>query len=291
MKTLNPQLSDHLIDLLPSDEDVAFYEEHGWYISKKVLSEEIIDRAILGSQKFYLGERDGSLPYNRGYSNWQLGDEVPIRNNEYTFFQKKEMKNLILQPIIGAIAARLTRSREIRLFQDQLISKQPESNQKGGVIGWHTDHSYVSNSTSDRLLAAWVPFQDCSEENGTLVAIDGSHKWQGNEHMRCFNHNNNQEIEEKFIQEGKDFIKVPFNLKKGQLSFHHGLLIHGSCPNYSNAPRLALIMHLQDESNRYQPFWNQGKEIHHFVDSICQKLPNGYPDYSDPNIFPVLWSE
>lgn len=57
--------SQHLkqeeLELLPSAEDVAFYEEHGWYISKKVLPDEIIDEAIKGSERYYRGERDTLL--------------------------------------------------------------------------------------------------------------------------------------------------------------------------------------------------------------------------------------
>ncbi|WP_258001384.1 hypothetical protein [Fischerella thermalis] len=54
---------------------------------------------------------------------------------------------------------------------------------------------------------------------------------------------------------------------------------------------MAFALYLQDYANRYQPFWNNGEQIHHFLDRVCRKLPNGEPDYSDPAIFPVLWSE
>ena len=101
-------------DLLPTAEDVAFYDEHGWYISKKIIPDEIIDLAIAGSEKFYRGERDGTLPVATGYSNWNPGDGDIIRNNEFVSLQKTELAQLALQPIIGAIAARLARTKQIR---------------------------------------------------------------------------------------------------------------------------------------------------------------------------------
>lgn len=284
-------LSSEQLELLPTEEDIAFYEEHGWYISPKVISDEIIDRAIVGSQKFYQGERDATLPYNTGYSNWQPGDGDELRNNEFVSLQKTELKQLALQPIIGAIAAKLTRSKSIRRFEDQLVYKAPTKKVGKGAVGWHTDRAYSSNCTSNKLLAAWIPFHDSEANRAPLVAIDGSHKWTGTEHLRDFNQQDLPKILQRFAEEGKKIVEVPMVMKKGQISFHHGGTIHGSYPNHSDQIRLAMAVHLQDETNSYQPFWNNGKQIHHFLDSICRKLPNGEPDYGDPDIFPIIWSE
>lgn len=37
---------DEQAALLPTEKDVAFYEEHGWYISKKIIPDEVLDEAI-----------------------------------------------------------------------------------------------------------------------------------------------------------------------------------------------------------------------------------------------------
>ena len=71
IKLFSPHLDRAQLELLPTAQDVAFYEEHGWYISKKVIPDEMIDAAILASEKFYLGERDAKLPSSTGYSNWK----------------------------------------------------------------------------------------------------------------------------------------------------------------------------------------------------------------------------
>ncbi len=291
METLTKGLSEEQLKLLPTEEDIAFYEEHGWFISKQVLSDEIIEEAILGSQKFYQGERDGTIPYSTGYIDWKPEDGDDLRNNEFVCLQKKELLNLALQPVIGAIAARLARTKQIRLFDDSLVYKAPMSKAGKGVVGWHTDQAYSSNCTSNKMLTAWIPLHDSQENRSPLVVIDGSHKWSGIEHLRYFNHQNLKEIKDKFIQTGRKVIELPMVMKKGQISFHHGWVIHGSYPNYSNFSRLALAIYLQDGDNHYRPFWNQGKEVNHFANNICRKLPNGYPDYSDPAIFPVVWSE
>ena len=285
-------LSEEQLELLPTEEDVAFYEEHGWFISKKIISECVLDEAFLGAEKFYRGETDATIPYVTGYRDWKPGDSDAVRNNQHVSYRNKELRKLVLQPIIGAIATKLTRSKGVRLFEDTLVYKSPISNNtKDGVVGWHTDYSYSSVCTSNKMLSAWIPFHDVYEKRAPLIVIDGSHKWKGNKHMRTFNNQNLKEIENTFFEAGKKVVEVPMVLEKGQVSFHHCLTIHGSYPNYSDKVRLALAVYLQDYDNHYQAYKNQGKRIHHFLDSMCRKLPNGNPDYSDPVIFPTLWSE
>lgn len=292
MNALIQQLTAEQLELLPTAKDVAFYEEHGWYISPKVIPDEIINLAIEGAEKFYRGERDATLPTETGYSNWKPGDGDEMRNNEFTTLQHKLLRKFALQPIIGAIAAKLTKSKSIRIFEDQLVYKAPRSNNKKGVVGWHTDRAYCSNSTSEKLLAAWIPFHDSDVDRAPLVVIDGSNQWSGTDHLRCFNQTDLRETAKKFTQQGREIIEVPMIMKKGQVSFHNTWTIHGSYPNCSDSYRLAMAVHMQNLENRYQPFENaEGKQIHHYLDRLCRKLPNGYPDYSDPEIFPVIWSE
>jgi ectoine hydroxylase-related dioxygenase (phytanoyl-CoA dioxygenase family) len=80
-------------------------------------------------------------------------------------------------------------------------------------------------------------------------------------------------------------------LAKGQVSFHHRWTVHASYPNVSGEPRLSLAAHLQDGDNRYRPARTaDGREIHIFDERICRKTPGGEPDFSDPAVFPTLWS-
>ena len=102
MNILERVLTKEQQALLPTEEDVCFYEEHGWYISPPVVDERIIDLAVAGSQAFYGGVRDGIIPVETGYSNWKPEDGDIVRNNEFVSLQKTELKQLALQPVIGA---------------------------------------------------------------------------------------------------------------------------------------------------------------------------------------------
>lgn len=274
---------------LPTKKDIEFFREHGWFVTQKIIPDDLIDRIFTASEEIYNGCKDAELPI-AGYSNWQVGDSVAVRNNEYISFQKKAFRELSLQPIIGAIAAKLMNTDTVRYFQDQLVSKEP-NHHNATHVGWHTDRSYHSNCTSDKLLTVWIPLHDVNEEHGPLVMVDRSHEWSQTDHMRGFNHDNHVEIEQNFIRQGKAFEKIPIVLKKGQISFHSSSLVHGSFQNRSNILRRAVVLNVQDGENRHQPFWNNDKQIHHFLDSLCCKQANGLPDYTDPAIFPVIWSE
>ena len=46
MKVLERVLTPQQQELLPTEKDIIFYEEHGWYISPPIIPDEVIDRAI-----------------------------------------------------------------------------------------------------------------------------------------------------------------------------------------------------------------------------------------------------
>lgn len=287
-------LSPEQQTLLPSEQDLAFYEANGYYISQPgVIPDDLIEQAIYGSTRFYQGKRDAELPVNTGYSNSITIDDITPRNHEFVSLQIKQFKDLATYPLIGAIAARLTRSKAIRLLDDQLIWKPADPERPANSItGWHTDQAYWATCSSEKLTTAWIPLHDVERSRSPLVVIARSHLWPGTQDLRHFNVRNLDELVETFRGEGKDIDIVPLTLRKGQLSFHHARTVHASLPNTSTQPRLSFAVHLQDGDNHYRPFTNaQGREIHIFDEQLCRKLPNGDPDFSDPTIFPVLWQE
>ena len=283
--------SPEIATLLPGEDDIAFYEEHGYYVSPKVLPDEVIDAAIRGAERHWAGERDWRLPVTSGFGDWKPGDGDTIRNSEYTALQNREIRALIQHPIIGAIAARLTRSSQIRLWGDSIISKPPSAGPQGPVVGWHTDRSYWMTCTSDDMLTAWIPLHDCAVEMGPIIYLDGSHRWPDTESMRTFHSQDLEALERCFIGNENKSLKRVMALRKGQMSFHHCRTIHGSHANRGEAPRTSIVLHLQDGKNRYRRFLNERGEPWHITnDDLCRKNAAGEPDYSDPAAFPVLWS-
>lgn len=282
-------LTSEQIDLLPTDEDIAFYHEHGWWVSPAILSDEEIEAALYGTERYYAGERDSPLNLETG-TDWTEEKGDVLRQNDYVSLQMNELRDLAQSSLMAATAARLCGSSEVRLFHDQLIYKPARGKPVDTIVGWHTDRAYWWTCTSEEMLTAWIPFQDCTEDMGPLAVLDGSHLWSGNDDLKTFHNPDLRKLEERIRTHGHDRKVVPLTLSKGQVSFHHCRTVHASFPNTSNTPRLAFAIHMQDQANRYRRVHGpDGKLITHINDILVTRDENGDPDYTDPAICPVLW--
>ncbi len=292
MHTSNLKTIEDVTNLLPSDEDVEFYREHGWFVSPKVLPDELIEQALTGIEEHWSGHRDDVLPLSKGYVDWMPGDGEGTRNNEYISLQNSRVRKLAWSPIVGGIAAKLAEAEAVRLFDDQIVCKPPSK--ASSTVGWHVDGDYWGTCSSSNLLTAWIPLHDCPEELGPLAVIDGSQKWshQLDRSALSFHSQDMEALEQAAQAKGHQLTVRLLAMKRGQMSFHHARTIHGSFPNRGERSRMALAVHMQDASNSYQTaFRHDGRPLQLFNDLICGKDEAGLPNYSDDAVFPVLWSD
>jgi hypothetical protein len=295
------KLTDEERELLPSDEDVAFYAEHGWYLSKKLLTDAEVDELLAASERFYDGERDRTLPLRPPkLAYWEPADGLVQRHNDYVHYESDGLARILRKPLIGAVAARLAEAVEIRIFQSTLILKPPKPNEPTNIVPWHFDRHYWSSSTSERMLTAFIPFHDCGEQMGTITMVDGSHAWKeianDDTTVRHFAERDNEDLEEKLsvnaAYNNVEVKKVPMIIPKGHMSFHHCRTYHGSAGNRSDRPRRAISLHLQDGANEYRRYeLSDGSIVSYNHDVLVRQTPDGRPDYADPTYCPVIWSE
>ncbi len=295
---MTSMLTHEMLDLLPSEEDVARYQQTGYYISKKIFTDEEIDNAIAGSNEFYAGklERPGLPAMEKFMQNYELGGDFgsKLRKHDYASFFRAELTNLIRKPILGAVAAKLAGTDQIRLWHDQLLYKPTHNPDSATNVGWHTDKGYWQMCSSNNLITAWVPFHDCDDKRGTITMIEGSHKWPDNTSQLDFFSSDLDGLQKRFDTGGAEVKKVPMNMEKGQVSFHHCLTIHGSGPNFDPSPRRSIAVHMQDRENQYRDFYlpngNEGERTlatHQGV--IMPKEDTGIIDFSNPDYFPTLY--
>ena len=284
------ELTEQQRALLPTDDDVRFYREHGYYHTKKIFTDEEIDAALEGSERFYaLDLDDPGLPaLDRMRPQSRPGPG--LRKNDYASFFNRALAHLTRHPLLGAIAARLAETPEIRLWHDQLLYKPPDDPQKQANVGWHTDRGYWKTCSSANMLTAWIPFHDCGDAQGTITMVDGSQHWPDNTQSLDFFSSDLEGLESRFQTGGQEIIKVPMNLKKGEISFHHCLTIHGSGPNRTDRPRRSIAVHLQDQANRWQEGHRRDGSLEHHGDDLLVRQVDGHPDYTDPDICPTLYS-
>lgn len=278
--------------LLPTASDVQFYKEHGWYKTPIILDDRKIQNALRGAEEFYRGEIDNKELVHERIASGAGNVDGTLYNDEFVTLQKESLAALGFDQLVVATAAILAETNEIRLFADSLLTKKPSLDHSLNTVGWHSDKAYWPTCTSDDMLTAWIPLQDCTLDMGPLFHIDESHHWREDDHLKKFFGFNNMDLSGfcDYLKSSRPHTEeVPMLLKKGQVSFHNSHTIHASRSNLSKNDRVALAVHFQDLSNRYQQVFDpDGQLIQIGYDFLCRKDDSGNPDYRDPSIFPIL---
>ncbi|MEV0562598.1 phytanoyl-CoA dioxygenase family protein [Dactylosporangium sp. NPDC050588] len=292
-------LTDDELALLPSDDDVEHYAQHGWYLSKKIFTDDEVDELVAASERYYAGERSRSLPTRPPrLAYWEPSKGDVQRHNDYVHYESDALARILRKPLLGAVAARLAKADEIRVFQSTLIYKPPIAGEPSNVVPWHFDRHYWASCTSENMLTAFIPFHDCDEEMGTITMVDGSHRWEeigaDDTTTRHFAERDNDDLEvmlsDNAAYNNATVTKVPMIIPKGHMSFHHCRTYHGSGANRSDRPRRAISFHLQDGANAFRPFQlSTGDLVAYNHDVLVRRTEDGRPDYSDPEYCPVLW--
>jgi hypothetical protein len=299
MTTTSPfTLTQAELDLLPTDAEVEHYKQHGWYLTRKLLSDDEIDALALASDRFYAGHRDRSLPErppNLAY--WEPSHGPVQRHNDFVHYESDAIGAILRKPLVGAVAARLAGTSQIRVFQATMIYKPPDRAEVTNLVPWHADRHYWQTCTSERMLTAFIPFHDCGEQMGTITMIDGSHRWKdipGDDSTRHFAQRDRAELDELLRKtaefNGGKVTAIPMVIPKGHMSFHHCRIYHGSSHNLSTMPRRAISLHMQDRENEWRLYHKaDGTKVVYNNDVLVRTTAGGNPDYADPEYCPVIW--
>jgi hypothetical protein len=128
----------------------------------------------------------------------------------------------------------------VRLWHDQLFCKPAHH---GGVVAWHQDYSFWTCTEPMTHLTCWIGLDDSTKENGCLYYVPGSHRW--NLLPKTGLTGKMDEIMTVLTpKQQAEFKPVPIEMKAGQCSFHHPLLVHGSYANCSDRPRRATLVNV-----------------------------------------------
>jgi hypothetical protein len=287
--------------ICPTSLDVSFFHEHGYWVTPSpIFTAAEIDTIASAAEVHQQGHRDRRLPIELPpYLDWrpEYGDDR-LRMSDYIVHMNDQMRQSLLIPDIGLIAATLARTDQIRLHNSSFVQKPSESPDNEFRVGWHTDHAYWPTCSSLNMLTAWIPLHDATEENGTLTVLDGSNKWGGRDDVtalqreRGFVTKECIGFDERLRQLGLPYEPKVINVRKGHVSFHHCLTFHGSGRNRSPAPRKAAVLHLQDRENRFvERVLPDGTKATYKNDALVRRDERALPDYSDPEFCPVLWDD
>ncbi|WP_375500137.1 phytanoyl-CoA dioxygenase family protein [uncultured Nostoc sp.] len=289
-------LAPEQVALLPTPEEIEQYRQKGWYVTKPIFSEYEIEQALLDIKRYYRGERDADLPekVKPHLLDWKKDS---LRVDTYITHYNHQVRQLMKNPLVGACAALLIGSDEIRLFNSVLIYKSSKGRacQDNTSIGWHADTAYFKTCTSEKMLTVWIPLQDSDETMGTPSFLEGSHLSQDDTHLNALRQeknfiSDNFTVFEKQLLADNQLKIVHTRLQRCQCCFFDSKVFHYTGQNVSERPRLAVTLFLQDKANRYRKVYDeQNNLIYHTNDILCRRLSDGNPDYTDPTFCPILW--
>ena len=150
-------------------------------------------------------------------------------------------------------------------------------------VAWHQDVTYWGLEPPD-AITAWYAIDASDTGNGCMQVIPGSHQRGIQEHGTSERAGNllsiNQEVP---VTESEAETAVDLVLKAGEMSIHHGQMIHGSLPNQSTRRRCGLTIRYiapsvkQAEANSLKRPWKpillRGEDAHHNFTTV----PNPFP--------------
>ncbi|MEM6588310.1 MAG: phytanoyl-CoA dioxygenase family protein [Pseudomonadota bacterium] len=128
---------------------------------------------------------------------------------------------------------------DILIWSVEFFIKEPQTK---SIVTMHQDLTYWGFGAVDQLLTAWIALSPATTASGCMNFVKGSHKNPILPHEDTYDKNNllsrGQEIKVDVAE--KD--RVPAELQPGQMSLHHGLMIHGSGPNVTDDRRIAVAI-------------------------------------------------
>lgn len=209
-----------------SESAVARFQREGFVKLPNVLNADacaILRRAMRDSL-----EREFAVQLDGGVKARFLSLEMMWLNDAI-------LRDFVLSPRIAAIAARLLDVPAVRLYHDNILSKEPGC----GRTPWHYDDHHFPLDTHD-VVTAWIPAQPIPADMGPLVfAADiDVHRMVCHVPFIKTDTSYDRRISEIFAERDVPIHDEAFAL--GEVSFHHNLCFHTAGPNRTQRSRLVL---------------------------------------------------
>jgi ectoine hydroxylase-related dioxygenase (phytanoyl-CoA dioxygenase family) len=218
-----------------SKEEIKQYNENGYILAKDAVTKEQLLNLQNLTYKFIekskdIAESNNVYDLDEGHSkdNPRLTRiKLPHKQDPYFWNILEESK---IKSIITSILG-----EDVLLQTSKLHTKAPGG---GASVEWHQDMAFYP-LTNDSALAVGLFLEDITLENGPLQVLPKSHKGP------ILDHSNDDGVFCGAINpDDPNFKKdeiVTITGKAGDMSIHHGRILHGSAANKSNRARLMIF--------------------------------------------------
>ncbi len=257
-----------------NEDQIDFFHTHGYLAGIRVLDDEQIETLRVELAELIDPNHPGHDHFYEFHSNESTDPAKVLFHALGAWRIARGFHDLLWNPALLMPAAQLL-GGAVRFWHDQLFCKPAHH---GGVVAWHQDYSYWTRTQPMAHLSCWIGLDDSTRENGCVHYVPGSHSWPL---LPITGLADDMYAIESVLseQERAQFKPIPIELKKGECSFHHPLMVHGSFENKSDRPR-------------------RGSVINVFRDGVCsasnEPLLEGVPvipagKKMDGQFFPILF--
>ena len=222
-----------------TDEQVEFYRNNGYVSGIPVLTSKQLQ--VLRAELNKL--TDPAHPANSLFYEFHTNESSDPNNVLFhalgAWRITSSFHDLLWHPSFTMPASQLL-GGAVRFWHDQLFCKPAHH---GGIVAWHQDYSYWTRTVPMAHLSCWIGLDDSNRENGCVHYIPGSHRWNL---LPVTGLAQNMDAIQSVLsdEQKKEFKPVAIELKKGEASFHHPLMVHGSFENRTDQARRATVINV-----------------------------------------------
>jgi hypothetical protein len=222
-----------------TDEQVAFFHEHGYLSGIRLLTDEQVDELLRDLPALMNPASPGHELFYEFHSNESPDPTRVLFHALGAWRISPAFHDILWNPAFLMPASQLL-GGAVRFWHDQLFCKPA---QHGGVVAWHQDYSYWTRTQPMAHLTCWIGLDDATVDNGCLQYIPGSHRW---DLLPVTGLAGDMDAIQTVLSDAQkqQFLPVAVELKRGQCAFHHPLMVHGSYENRTDRQRRATVINV-----------------------------------------------
>ena len=222
-----------------SDEQVEFYREHGYVAGVRMLDDAQVDALREELKSLADSSRPAHELFYEYHSNESSDPSKILFHALGAWRIAQGFHDALWNPAFTVPASQLL-DGAVRFWHDQLFCKPAHH---GGVVAWHQDYSYWTRTRPMAHLSCWIGLDDATRDNGCVHYVPGSHRWNL---LPVTGLADDMEAIQTVLtaEQRREFKPVAIELKKGEASFHHPLMVHGSFENRTEHERRAVVINV-----------------------------------------------
>jgi ectoine hydroxylase-related dioxygenase (phytanoyl-CoA dioxygenase family) len=256
---------------------VALFGTRGYHLQPAVFSGAEVDLINAAADRVIAQQYDRGVPPD--CCSGRDHDPLAVIKIDNAWKADSTLAAAALSPRLGHVAAQLIGAPGIRLWHDQLLDKPAHG---GRVITYHQDWAYWQMIAECQTVTCWIALDDVRPDSGPMVFLEGTHTlgvWPLPEGITGDN------PQKPPLPANFETREVPVIIPRGSVSFHHGLLLHGSDRNFSASRRRAFVSHVMSTACTYRP--GQYHQNEDWMKAHAE-YPQPGETFRGPQ-FPVLW--